>query len=223
MVGYRSCFCFGVGQWCTHWLHCLPLNRELQEHAVIELSVCVDHVIKCDGAAVFSSPREPPFVCSCCWESLRPVCDWITKQWHQIAVAILSLQGAACYKTFSLAKSESCRNARGQCGVFTQFRCDVVANQCLSLWVSGWTSSMVLSLSKCRCLASVHTDGAMPILCFWRDFLWVYDRHYKAVGANNTVLHNGQWCIFRVIVVVVAKVLWVVARVRKASLCYSYP
>lgn len=139
------------------------------------------------------------------------------KQWRQIAVAILSLQGAACCKTFSLAKSESCRNARGQCGVFTRFRCDVVANQCLSLWVSGWMSSMVLSPSKCRCLASVHTDGTMPILCFWRDFLWVYDRHYKAVGANNTVLHNGQWCIFRVSVVVVAKVLWVVARVRKSE------
>ncbi len=141
----------------------------------------------------------------------------ITKQWRQIAVTILALQRAACCKTFSLAKSEGCRNGRGQCGVFTLFRCDVVANQCVSLWVSGWTSSMVLSLCKCRCLASFHTDGAVPILCFQRDFLWVYDRHYKAVGANNTVLHNGQWFIFRVSVVVVAKVLWVVARVRKSE------
>lgn len=139
--------------------------------------------------------QRASFCARCCWESFKTCVTEIAEQWRQIAVAIMSLQRAACCKTFFLEKSESCSNAWGQCGVFTLFRCDVVANQCLSLWVSGWTSSMVLSLSKCRCLASVHTDGMLPILCFWRDSLWVYGRRYKAVRAANTVLYNGWWCI----------------------------
>lgn len=37
--------------------------------------MCADHVIKCDGAAVLSSLREPSFVHAVV-ELLRPVCGW---------------------------------------------------------------------------------------------------------------------------------------------------